>query len=97
MGRVFNALVRAVALPGVTDTQCGFKGFRRDAARRIFAAQTIDGFGFDVEALYLARTLGYRIVELPVACTYHGGSSVNRVGDVLRMTRDLFLVRWRHR
>lgn len=97
MGRVFNAFVRALALPGLTDTQCGLKGFRRDAARRIFAAQTIDGFGFDVEVLYLARTLGYRIDELPVACTYHGGSSVSRVGDAIRMVRDVFLVRWRHR
>ena len=97
MGRVFNGVVQVVALPGLADTQCGFKGFRAEAATRIFAAQRIDRFGFDVEALYLARRFGYRIDEIPVVCTYHGGSSVNRIGDVLSMVRDLLLVRWWHR
>lgn len=97
MGRVFNGVVQLIALPGLADTQCGFKGFRAAAARTIFPEQTIDRFGFDVELLYLARKHGYRIDELPVVCTYHDRSSVNRVGDVLRMIGDLFLVRWRHR
>lgn len=97
MGRVFNGVVQLIALPGLADTQCGFKGFRAAAARTIFAEQTIDRFGFDVELLFLARKHGYRINELPVVCTYHAGSSVNRVGDVVRMLGDLFLVRWRHR
>lgn len=97
MGRIFNRVVQALALPGLADTQCGFKGFRAEAARRIFAAQTVDRFGFDVEVLYLARLLGYRIDEQPVVCVYHGGSSVNRLGDVVGMLRDVFLIRWRHR
>ena len=97
MGRIFNRVVQALALPGLADTQCGFKGFRAEAARRIFAAQTVDRFGFDVEVLYLARRLGYRIDEQPVVCVYHGGSSVNRLGDVVGMLRDVFLIRWRHR
>lgn len=97
MGRVFNGVVQLIALPGLADTQCGFKGFRAAAARTIFAEQTIDRFGFDVELLYLARKHGYRIDELPVVCTYHDSSSVNRVGDVMRMLSDLILVRWRHR
>ena len=50
-----------------------------------------------VEALFLARQLGFRIVEMPVTCVYHAGSSVNRVGDVLNMLGDVLAVRWRHR
>jgi dolichyl-phosphate beta-glucosyltransferase len=97
MGRVFNGVVQLIALPGLADTQCGFKGFRAAAARTIFAEQTIDRFGFDVEVLYLARRHGYRIEEMPVVCTYHAGSSVNRVDDVLGMLADLLRIRWRHR
>ena len=97
MSRVFNAVVQAAALPGLSDTQCGLKGFRAEAARRVFAHQAINGFGFDVEALFLARKLGYRIDELPVTCTYHGRSSVNRVRDALKMIADLVTIRWRHR
>lgn len=97
MSRSFNLLVQALALPGITDTQCGFKGFRAEAARKIFAAQQSDRFGFDVEALVLARKFGYRIEELPVVCTYHDGSSVNRVGDVVSMIKDIFAIRRRHR
>jgi glycosyltransferase involved in cell wall biosynthesis len=97
MGRVFNGVVQLVALPGLADTQCGFKGFTAQAARTIFAAQTIDRFGFDVEVLYLARKHGYRIDEVPVVCTYHSGSSVRRIGDVLNMLSDVCRVRWRHR
>lgn len=97
MSRVFNLLVQAVALPGLSDTQCGFKGFTTAAARQIFAVHRSDRFGFDVEALFLARKQGLRIVELPVTCVYHAGSSVNRLGDVLSMLGDVLAVRWRHR
>lgn len=97
MGRIFNRIVQVVALPGLADTQCGFKGFTAQAARSIFAAQTIDRFGFDVEVLFLARKQGFRIDEVPVTCTYHSGSSVRRVGDVVNMLSDICRVRWRHR
>ena len=97
MSRVFNLVVQAAALPGFADTQCGFKGFTADAARQIFARHQSDRFGFDVEALFLARQLGFRVVELPVTCVYHAGSSVNRVGDVINMLGDVLAVRWRHR
>lgn len=97
MSRVFNLVVQAVALPGLSDTQCGFKGFTAPAARSIFARHRGDRFGFDVEALYLARKLGFRIVEMPVTCVYHADSSVNRFGDVLSMLGDVLAVRWRHR
>lgn len=97
MSRVFNFVVQAIALPGFSDTQCGFKGFTAAAARQIFARHMSDRFGFDVEALFLARRLDLRIVEMPVTCVYHAGSSVNRVGDVVNMLGDVFAVRWRHR
>ena len=61
MGRAFNRVVQALAVPGIEDSQCGFKAFRADAARAIFTRQRIDGFGFDVEVLYLARRLGFGI------------------------------------
>ncbi len=96
MSRVFNVAVRATVLPGITDTQCGFKGFTAAAARRIFAVAESDRFGFDVEALYLARTFKMRIAEFPVHCRYHGGSSVNRLGDGLQMLKDLISIKWRH-
>ena len=96
MSRLFNMVVRWLLLPGITDTQCGFKGFTAAAAKRIFAAADSDRFGFDVEALYLARRFGLRIAEFPVRCRYHGGSSVNRIGDGLQMLRDVFSIRRRH-
>ena len=97
MSKVFNLAVQVVALPGVSDTQCGFKGFTAHAAKAIFSVAASDRFGFDVEALYLARMNGFRIVELPVICRYHGGSSVNRVSDGVRMFADVLAIRRRHR
>ena len=97
MSKLFNFAVQTIALPGIKDTQCGFKGFTASAADAIFSAAQSDRFGFDVEALYLARKHGYRIDELPVVCKYHGGSSVNRVSDGVRMLSDVVAVRLRHR
>lgn len=97
MSKVFNLVVQAIAVPGLGDTQCGFKGFTAHAAKRVFGMAQSDRFGFDVEALYLARTLGYRIVEMPVVCRYHGGSSVNRVSDGLHMLADILRIRWRYK
>jgi dolichyl-phosphate beta-glucosyltransferase len=97
MSRVFNLLVRMLLVPGISDTQCGFKGFTSRAAMQIFSVADSNRFGFDVEALYLARAYRFRIVEFPVRCRYHGGSSVNRVGDALQMLRDIVSIRRRHR
>ena len=97
MSKVFKLAVQAIALPGISDTQCGFKGFTANAAKKIFSVAESDRFGFDVEALYLARRRGYRIDELPVTCRYHGGSSVSRVSDGVRMFADILAIRRRHR
>jgi len=96
MSKLFNLAVQAAAVPGIADTQCGFKGFTARAAKAIFTVAQSDRFGFDVEALYLARKHGFRIDELPVTVRYHGGSSVNRVSDGVRMLADVFALRLRH-
>jgi len=93
MGRVYNLLVRLAAVPGIQDTQCGFKAFRREVARQVFPLQTIEGWGFDVEVLFIARRLGYQIVEIPVRWYYGRESKVKPVKDTLRMVRDLLQVR----
>jgi dolichyl-phosphate beta-glucosyltransferase len=93
MGRVYNLLVRLVAVPGIQDTQCGFKAFRREVARQIFPYQTIEGWGFDVEILFIAQRFGYRIVEVPVVWYYGAESKVDPVKDTLGMVSDLWQVR----
>ena len=98
MGRVYNLIVQLVAVPGIQDTQCGFKCFTRRAARALFSAQVMSGFGFDVEVLFIARRWGYRIVEVPVHWYYGEGSSVKLLRDPLRMLGELWEVRrngWR--
>ncbi len=66
MGRLFNLLVQALLLRGLADTQCGFKLFTAAAAEAAFGACRLDGFSFDVEALYLARRRGLRVAEVPI-------------------------------
>jgi dolichyl-phosphate beta-glucosyltransferase len=92
-GKLFNVFVQAVTLPGIKDTQCGFKLFRADAARKIFAHHTIEGFGFDVEALYLARKFGLRVKELPVAWRNDPETKVNLFKDPFAMFADALRVR----
>jgi hypothetical protein len=76
------------------DTQCGFKAFRREAAQRIFALQTIHGFGFDPEILYIAQKFRYRIIEVPVRWAHSEGTKVRPVQDGARMGCDLLRIRW---
>ena len=75
-GKVFNAVMRGVTGLPFADTQCGFKIFREDAAQAVFERQTLDRFGFDVEVLFVARKLGYKIVEVPVRWNHVEGSKV---------------------
>jgi len=97
MGKIFNLLVRIITLPGIYDTQCGFKLFRRPMAQSVFQKLTITGFGFDVEALYLVRQSGGRIAEIPVEWHDVRGSKVSPWRDAVRMLIDLFRIRLRHR
>ena len=93
-GRIFAFLVNAWVVPGIADTQCGFKMFRRDVAQRIFGMQQLDGFAFDVEALRIASLLGYRIAEVPINWTNMEGSKVRLFLDSLCMARDVIWVRY---
>ncbi len=93
MGRVFNWLVRTLAVHNIQDTQCGFKCFRSDAARDIFKTQTINGWGFDVELLFVAQKRGYRISEVPIDWYYRSHSKVNPVRDTVNMFREVWKVR----
>ena len=94
MGRVFNLWVRMVAVPGIADTQCGFKCFRRAVAQDLFARQTVTDWTFDVELLVLARRRGYRILEVPIHWTYKPNSRVNPLRDALKMARGVLRIRW---
>lgn len=103
MGRIFNAVVRVLAVPGLNDTQCGFKAFRQDVAADVFSSLRLyDGTrevtgprvtGFDVEVLFVARKRGYRIVEIPVEWTHVPGSKVAPLTDAVRMFVDVLRVR----
>jgi dolichyl-phosphate beta-glucosyltransferase len=93
MGRVFNRLVQRLAVPGIEDSQCGFKAFRAEAAHDIFSRQRIDGFGFDVEVLYLARRLGYGIRVVPLRWEHKENSRVAPVRDTVTMLSDVLRVR----
>ena len=96
MGRVYNALVRLLALPNMGDTQCGFKCFREAVVPELFQRQTMDGFAFDVEVLFLARKAGMTLQEVPVDWYYRERSKVRAIRDSISMTLDLFKIRWRY-
>ena len=97
LGRSFNAAVQLLAVPGVSDTQCGFKIFTADAAEAVFSRCRIDGFAFDSEALFIARRLGYTVAEVPIRWSHKDGSKVSMVRDGLKMLADLSRIRWMHR
>lgn len=94
-GRIFNLVVRlATGLP-YWDTQCGFKAFRLESFRPILERATSDGFGFDVELLYLARKAGLRLREIPVRWDHNDGSKVSFLRDSVRMLREIVELRMR--
>jgi len=93
MGRVFRRLVHGLALRGVRDSQCGFKGFRTTAARHIFGQLTIERFAFDVEVLLLAQELGYRTREIGVSWADVPGTTVSPFRDSATMLRDIYGMR----
>jgi len=96
-GRGFNHLVRALGLSVSKDTQCGFKAFRREAAREIFTRTRVDGFAFDAEALLIAERLGLRVDELPVEWINDEHTKFHAVRDGWRSVRDLWRVHGMHR
>lgn len=100
MGRIFNFIVRVIAVHGLDDTQCGFKCFRRDAARELFPHQTIDGWAFDVELLFVAQKRGFKIVEVPITWYYKDHSKIKPFTDSINMVLETLRIRyngWRGR
>lgn len=93
VGRVFNYLVRKLVLPGLQDTQCGFKCFRGAIVHDVFKRQTMMGWAFDVELLAIARQLGYSIQEIPIQWYYGSHSRVRLLVDAPSMFNDLLRIR----
>jgi glycosyltransferase involved in cell wall biosynthesis len=91
-GRAVNLAIRLLILPGLQDTQCGFKCFRAEAAGKLFSQQTLEGWSFDIEILYLARKKGMKIGETPIQWYFDADSKVSAVRDALRMIGDIFRI-----
>ncbi len=99
-GRAINLAIRMLILPGLNDTQCGFKCFRADVTESLFRQQTLTGWSFDIEILYLARRKNLRIKEIPIQWYFDADSKVSAVRDALRMLGDIFRIHintWRGR
>jgi len=93
-GRLINLAIRILILPGLQDTQCGFKCFRAEVADKIFPYQSLSGWSFDIEVLYIARKYGYKVVEVPIDWYFDPETKLRAVMDALRMIRDIFLIQW---
>jgi dolichyl-phosphate beta-glucosyltransferase len=96
MGKIFNLLVQALLLPGIWDSQCGFKLFKAGVGKKTFQAMTIERFSFDVEFLFLAKKAGYVIREIPVRWIDNPDSRVRLSTDALSMMKDLIRIRVRY-
>jgi dolichyl-phosphate beta-glucosyltransferase len=92
-GRLINTMIRVMALPGLQDTQCGFKCFSAQAAQDLFSRQTIMGWSFDVEILYIARLRGYSIAELPIPWYFSEQSHLRPIHDAFNLFLDLLRIR----
>ena len=97
MGRVLNWIVKLAAVRGFEDTQCGFKMFRQSAAEDLFSVQQMNGIGFDVELIYIAKKRGYRIAEIPITWYFNGDSRMRLVQDSLHILIEIWQIRqnWR--
>lgn len=91
-GRGINFIIQTLILPGLNDTQCGFKCFRADVAEDIFSMQSLPGWSFDIELLYVAHKRGYRIREIPINWYYQPETKVSALRDALQMIKDIFRI-----
>jgi dolichyl-phosphate beta-glucosyltransferase len=91
-GRAINFLIQLLILPGLNDTQCGFKCFSARVTEDIFNLQTLNGWSFDIELLYLARRHKYSIQEIPIHWIHHPETKVSAVRDAIRMIQDIFRI-----
>lgn len=92
-GRLINTMIRLMVLPGLNDTQCGFKCFRAQVAEDLFCHQTLTGWSFDIELLYIARRRGYKVVEIPIPWYFNPDSKLSAVQDAFKMGLDIFSIR----
>jgi glycosyltransferase involved in cell wall biosynthesis len=92
-GRLLNLLIQLTILPGINDTQCGFKCFSRDTSEDLFSQQRLNGWSFDIELLFLARKRGYSIKEIGIPWYYHEESKVHAFRDALKISLDIFTIR----
>jgi len=97
MGQSFNLLMRLSTGIDMPDTQCGFKAFKADASQKIFSAQKINGFSFDVEVLFLAAKFGIDVAEIPVEWINEPNSKVRILIDPIKMFADIMRIRMLHR
>lgn len=95
MGRLFNRGVQLLVLPGIEDSQCGFKMFTASAVEAIFPHVTVDGWAFDVEVLAVARARGLRIAEVPIEWHYRAESRLSMMRDGWQMLKELIRIRLR--
>ena len=93
IGRVFNILIKLLVFPGVSDTQCGFKVFRKDVVNEILAKQRVGGWAFDVELLLLTKRAGFTLMEIPINWYYMTESKVKPIRDSVRMFRELLVIK----
>jgi len=93
-GRCFNAVTRAVMGLRFADTQCGFKAFTRSAAQTVFQLQTIEGWGFDPEILFIALKRGYSVVEVPVSWAHDERTRMSYLKDGIKMLQEILIIRW---
>ena len=93
-GRAFNLALRLVLGLHFKDTQCGFKAFRRQAAGVVFPLQKIERWGFDPEILFLAKTLGLKVKEVPIVWAHREGGGINPIRDGFRMLGEMLRIRW---
>ena len=91
-GRGINFLIQLFILPGLNDTQCGFKCLRADVAEKLFNLQTLSGWSFDIEILYIARKHGYRVQEIPIHWYHDAETKVRALPDAIRMFQDIFRI-----
>jgi len=97
MGKIYNRVVRLLVFRGISDTQCGFKCFKAEAAQKIFKQARIDRFSFDVEILYLAKKFGCKIQQIPVRWSNDPTSSVRPLTDAYQTFLDLLKIKYLHR
>ena len=93
MGNLGNLFIQTLLLPGIWDTQCGFKAFTKEAAERIFPLIKINQFGFDVEILALAKKMGYKIKEVPAIWVDKAGSKV-KATDYFQVLWEVVKIKW---